>query len=74
MSPEQAKLWGGTADASFDPNYHKDTDTLDHIDRDSLGINGRGVAYSVGVYAQNLQGRNGIPAREDRTRHLVTES
>jgi len=74
MSPEQAALWGGHADEPFDPNYHKNTDTLDHIDRDALGINGRGVAYAVGLYSQDLEGRNGIPAREDRTRHVVPES
>ncbi len=73
MSPDQAKLWGGTADAPFDPNYHKPTDTLDHVDRDALGVNGRGVAYAVGVYAQSIDGRNGIPAREDRTRHEIAE-
>ena len=70
-SPQQAGLWGGTPNASFDPNYHKDTDTLDHIDRTALGINGGGVAWAVGVYAQDLSGRNGIPAREDRTRHVI---
>lgn len=67
---EQQKLWGGTANAPFDPNYHKPTDTLDHIDRTSLGIQGGGVAYSVGLYAQDLDGRNGMPIREDRTRHV----
>ena len=46
-SDEQAKLWGGTPDQPFDPNYHQKTDTLDHIDRISLGINGGGVAYAV---------------------------
>jgi Zn-dependent M28 family amino/carboxypeptidase len=66
---EQAKLWGGAADQPFDPNYHKSTDTLDHIDRTELGINGGGVAYATGLYAQDLTGRNGIPIREDRTRH-----
>ena len=71
---EQAQLWGGTADAPFDPNYHKDTDTLDHIDRDALRINGGGVAYAVGVYAQDLSGRNGMPVREDRTRHVLAKS
>ncbi|MGY4710810.1 M28 family metallopeptidase [Mycolicibacterium sp. CBM1] len=70
---EQQKLWGGTADAPFDPNYHKSTDTLDHVDRTALGILGGGVAYSVGLYAQDINGRNGVPVREDRTRHLVTE-
>lgn len=71
-SPEQAGLWGGTANAPFDPNYHKDTDTLDRVDRVALDINGGGVAYSVGFYAQDLGGRNGIPAREDRTRHELS--
>lgn len=68
-SPQQAGLWGGTPNAPFDPNYHKATDTLEHIDRTALGINGGGVAWAVGLYAQDLDGRNGIPAREDRTRH-----
>jgi len=70
---EQAQLWGGTAGEPFDPNYHKATDTLDHIDRTALGILGGGVAYSVGLYAQDLDGRNGMPVRADRTRHLVSE-
>ncbi|WP_232065134.1 M28 family metallopeptidase [Mycobacterium cookii] len=70
---EEAKLWGGAADQPFDPNYHKDTDTLDHIDKTALGINGGGVAYSIGLYAQDLTGRNGVPVREDRTRHTVSK-
>ena len=70
---EQAKLWGGLANAPFDPNYHKATDTLDKIDRTSLGIQGAGVAYAVGLYAQDITGRNGMPLREDRTRHVVSE-
>ena len=73
MSPEQAKLWGGEANESFDPNYHKPTDTLSHIDRTAMGINGDGVAWAVGIYAQDIGGRNGIPAREDRTRHPITD-
>jgi Zn-dependent M28 family amino/carboxypeptidase len=70
---EQAKLWGGTADQPFDPNYHKSTDTLDHIDRTALGINGGGVAYATGLYAQDLTGHNGVPVREDRTRHELAK-
>jgi Zn-dependent M28 family amino/carboxypeptidase len=72
-SAEQAKLWGGTADEPFDPNYHKSTDTLDHIDRTSLGIQGGGVAYAMGLYAQDLAGRNGVPEMGDRTRHVLTK-
>ncbi len=69
----QAKLWGGAADQPFDPNYHKSTDTLDHIDRTALGINGGGVAYAIGLYAQDLSGRNGVPLRDDRTRHELAK-
>ncbi len=73
MSADQAKLWGGTADQPFDPNYHQKTDTLDHIDRTSLGINGGGVAYAVALYAQDLGGRNGVPVMADRTRHVLNK-
>jgi Zn-dependent M28 family amino/carboxypeptidase len=72
-SADQAKLWGGSADQPFDPNYHQKTDTLDHIDRTSLGINGGGVAYAVALYAQDLGGRNGVPAMADRTRHVLNK-
>lgn len=72
-SREQAALWGGSANEAFDPNYHKPTDTLDRVDRSALDINGGGVAWSVGMYAASLDGRNGIPAREDRTRHEIAD-
>ena len=73
MTAEQAALWGGTADQPYDPNYHQKTDTLDHIDRSALDINGGGTAYAVALYAQDLGGRNGVPVRDDRTRHIVTK-
>ncbi|WP_396903818.1 M28 family metallopeptidase [Mycolicibacterium phlei] len=71
-TPEQAELWGGVADEPFDPNYHKDTDTLDHIDRTALGIHGSGVAYAVGLYAQDQGGPNGVPVRDLRVRHELS--
>jgi Zn-dependent M28 family amino/carboxypeptidase len=74
MSREQAELWDGKADEPFDPNYHKKSDTLDHIDRKALEVNGAGVAYVVGIYAQDQRGRNGVPIRDDRTRHVLTDS
>ena len=70
-SVEQAERWGGQANEPFDPNYHKATDTLDHVDRTALEINGGGAAYAVGLYAQDQGGRNGIPVRDDRTRHVL---
>ena len=74
MTAEQARLWGGHADQPFDPNYHQKTDTLEHIDRTALGINGGAVAYSVALYAQDMGGRNGVPVRDDRTRHVLKDS
>lgn len=74
MTEEQAQLWGGKANQPFDPNYHKATDTLEHIDRTSLDIQGKGVAYAVGLYAQDQRGRNGVPVRGDRTRHTLSGS
>jgi Zn-dependent M28 family amino/carboxypeptidase len=70
-SVAQAERWGGQANEPFDPNYHKATDTLDKIDSMELEINGGGVAYAVGLYAQDQGGRNGVPIREDRTRHVL---
>ena len=67
----EAERWGGRANEPFHPNYHKPTDTLDKINSTELGINGGGVAYSVGLYAQDQGGRNGVPLREDRTRHVL---
>jgi Zn-dependent M28 family amino/carboxypeptidase len=72
-TPEQAERWGGEADQPFDPNYHKKGDDLSHIDRTAMEINGGGVAYAVGLYAQDQRGRNGIPIRDDRTRHPVAD-
>lgn len=73
-SAEQVELWGGTVDEPFDPNYHKKGDTLEHIDRTALGINGAGVAYAVAWYGQDITGRNGVPAVRDRTRHVLVKS
>lgn len=44
------------------------------VEGEELEINGRAAAYAVGFYAQDLSGRNGVPVRDDRTRHEVTES
>lgn len=73
MTDTEAELWGGTANEPIDPNYHQKTDTLDRIDRAALEINGRAAAYSIGFCSQDLSGRNGIPAREDRTRHAIAK-
>lgn len=71
MSDAQAKRWDGQAGEPFDPNYHKASDTLEHVDRTAMDVNGGGVAYIVGIYALDQGGRNGVPVRDDRTRHVL---
>jgi Zn-dependent M28 family amino/carboxypeptidase len=71
MSAEQAERWDGKAGEPFDPNYHKESDTLEHVDRAAVEVNGGGVAYVVGIYALDQGGRNGVPVRDDRTRHVL---
>lgn len=72
-TPEQVELWGGTAGQQCDPNYHTAKDTIDNINRDALALSGGVIAHVVGLYAQDEGGRNGVPAREDRTRHPLPE-
>ena len=74
MSDEQAERWAGDAGQSFDPNIHTKTDTLEHINRTALEINGGCVAYAAGIYAQDQGGPNGVPTRDVRTRHVLTNS
>ncbi|MUM15377.1 M28 family peptidase [Mycobacterium sp. CBMA271] len=73
MSAEEARDWTGKADQPFDPNYHKAEDTLANVNKDALNINAGGVAYTVGLYAQSIEGRNGVPVHEDRTRHKLKD-
>ena len=72
-TPEQVKLWGGTADQQCDPNYHSADDTIENVDRDVLALNGGVIGYVVGLYAQDESGRDGVPARDVRTRHPLPE-
>ncbi|UPW05884.1 M20/M25/M40 family metallo-hydrolase [Rhodococcus pyridinivorans] len=65
-TPEQADLWGGTADQPFDPNYHTPEDTLAGIDRDAFAAAAAAVAYGTAVYANSIDGPDGVPASDQR--------
>ncbi|MGV0592204.1 M28 family peptidase [Mycolicibacterium porcinum] len=64
----QARLWGGRAKVAFDPNYHTGRDTIDNVDPRALGIMGSAIAFTVGTYADSIEGPNGVPARDKRHR------
>ncbi|MER6776491.1 MULTISPECIES: M28 family metallopeptidase [unclassified Streptomyces] len=53
-SAEQAKRYGGTAGAPYDPNYHGAGDTLNNLDLKAFDTNLDVIAHAVGTYAQDL--------------------
>ncbi|HSS23433.1 MAG TPA: M28 family peptidase [Mycobacterium sp.] len=67
----QARLWGGQAGVSFDPNYQTARDTVDKVNREALAVMGSGVAFAVGCYAESIGGVNGVPAHDKRHRTRV---
>ncbi|OBF31527.1 peptidase M28 [Mycobacterium sp. ACS1612] len=67
-SEVQARLWGGQAGVAFDPNWRTARDNIDNIDRDALSVMGKALAYSIGSYAQQTDGVNGVPPRDQRHR------
>lgn len=67
---EQAEAWGGDEGVACDPYYHSAKDTIDNVSRDALGNTGHVVASLTGRYAMDQTGRNGVPVRDDRTRHV----
>ena len=67
---EQVAEWGGQKGQACDPNYHSPEDTIANVNRDALAKTGRVVGYVTALYAQDQSGRNGVPIREDRTRHV----
>ncbi|MGC0365610.1 Zn-dependent M28 family amino/carboxypeptidase [Rhodococcus sp. 27YEA15] len=63
----QAQKWGGDADRMMDPNYHTARDILANVDREALAVNAIAVAYAVAVYANSVEGVNGVPVGTART-------
>ncbi|MFJ3171199.1 M28 family metallopeptidase [Streptomyces roseus] len=51
---EQARRYGGTAGAPYDPNYHGAGDTLKNLDLKAFDTNLDVIAHAVGTYAQDL--------------------
>ena len=55
-SAEQARRWGGQADAPFDPCYHQACDRIDRIDRVALDRNTDALAGALATYALSTAG------------------
>ncbi|GGI36208.1 putative lipoprotein aminopeptidase LpqL [Cnuibacter physcomitrellae] len=48
---EEAALFGGTAGAAYDPNYHQPGDTIENVSVEAIGINAAAIAHAVDVLA-----------------------
>jgi len=66
----QARLWGGNAGVAFDPNWRTARDNIDNLDRNALSVMGQALAFTVGTYAQSVDGVNGVPPRDQRHRSM----
>jgi len=64
----QARLWGGQAGVAFDPFYNTARDAIDNVDRKALSVMGQALAFTLGAYAQSVDGVNGVPPRDQRHR------
>ncbi|MEU9373014.1 M28 family metallopeptidase [Streptomyces sp. NPDC048255] len=52
---EQARRYGGTAGAPYDPNYHGAGDDLRNLDLKAFDTNLDVIAHAVGTYAESLR-------------------
>ncbi|MDP9863308.1 MULTISPECIES: M28 family metallopeptidase [Streptosporangium] len=58
---EEAAVFGGTADAPYDPCYHAVCDTITNINAAALDRNSKAIGYSTAFYAYDL---STIPDRD----------
>jgi len=54
-TPAQAGVWGGRAEAAFDPCYHQACDRLDNIDRTALDRNVDAAAATIAQLALSTE-------------------
>ncbi|WP_433794594.1 M28 family metallopeptidase [Actinoplanes sp. CA-252034] len=60
---QQAAIWGGTAGASFDPNYHEAGDTITNLDVKALEVNSDLIAFAQLTFAYSTESVNGVKGK-----------
>lgn len=64
---EEAKLFGGTAGITYDPNYHTAKDDISNINAKALDIHSRAIGAVVRQLATSTESINGVvPPRADK--------
>ena len=61
---EQARIWGGTAGAQYDPCYHLACDDIDNLALDALDVNSDAIATAVLTYAYSTETVNGVVGKK----------
>ena len=62
-TPEEASIWGGTANIAYDPCYHQACDTFANNNDGALAMNSDAVAYATLQYAMNTSDVNGAKGK-----------
>lgn len=62
-TPEQVAIWGGMADAQFDPCYHEACDTFDNVALHALEVNADLMAFAQLTFAYSTESVNGVPGK-----------
>ena len=57
---EQAAIWGGIADESFDQCYHATCDDIDNVSLEALDVNADAIALAVLAYSYSTEAVNGV--------------
>uniref|UniRef100_A0A7S4KE34 Peptide hydrolase n=1 Tax=Paramoeba aestuarina TaxID=180227 RepID=A0A7S4KE34_9EUKA len=52
---DERTIFGGYANAAYDPCYHMDCDNVDNIDQDAVQANSQAAAYTLGTLASSPQ-------------------
>jgi carboxypeptidase Q len=66
MTSEEAKLFGGQANVSYDANYHAAGDNMTNLNHEAFLINSKATAFAVATYANSLASippRSSTPTR-----------
>jgi Zn-dependent M28 family amino/carboxypeptidase len=62
-TPEQQRIWGGTAGEQFDPCYHEGCDTFGNVSLHALEVNSDLIAFAQLTFAFSTESVNGAPGK-----------
>lgn len=69
-SSDEMSMFGGTAGAPYDPNYHQEGDTVDNLSMEAFLVNTQATAHAVATFSTSFESL-GTAARVKRSESLV---